>query len=181
MANTEPGDGDFLMRWSQRKAQARAGAEPPEPEAEPEPVVGQESAEGEAAPPLTDAEMPPLESLDQRSDYSGFLSPGVSETLRRKALAKLFHSPAFNVTDGLDDYAEDFTQFVPLGNLVTAEMRHRMEQTAKRLLEGDEEAGQAVAARARDDAPADTQADDGPAPADAAEAAIAPDDNGDPA
>jgi hypothetical protein len=82
--------------------------------------------------------MPPLESLDADSDYSGFLSRGVSEALRRKALSKLFRGAHFNVTDGLDDYAEDFTKFAPLGDIVTADMRYRMEQAAKRLL-GDED------------------------------------------
>ena len=179
MANTEQGDGDFLARWSQRKAQARTGVEPPEPATEPVPTAAHEPAEPEVAPALTDADMPPLESLDERSDYSGFLSPGVSEALRRKALAKLFHSSAFNATDGLDDYAGDFTQFAPLGNLVTAEMRHRMEQAARRLLEGEDEARGTLVARPEDDAPAQTDGDGGQAPATLAEAAMAPEDKGD--
>ncbi len=82
---------------------------------------------------LTDSDMPPLESLGPDSDYSGFLSRGVSEALRKKALARLFRSPAYNVVDGLDDYAEDFTKFAPLGDLVTADMRHQLEQRLKRL------------------------------------------------
>ena len=82
--------------------------------------------------PLTDADMPPVESLHFDSDFTGFLSPEVSEDLRRLALRKLFHSPALNVVDGLDEYADDFTKFEPLGNLITADMRHQMEQMAER-------------------------------------------------
>ena len=81
--------------------------------------------------------MPPLESLGPDSDYSGFLSRGVSEALRRKALARLFRSPAYNVVDGLDDYAEDFTKFAPLGDIVTADMRHQLEQRLKRLADAE--------------------------------------------
>ena len=81
---------------------------------------------------LTDADMPPIESLDEDSDYSGFLSPGVSEELRRRALRKLFFSAAFNVRDGLDDYDDDFTSFEALGDMVTADMKHQKEVEAER-------------------------------------------------
>ncbi len=79
--------------------------------------------------------MPPVESLDEHSDYRGFLSPKVSEDLRRLALRKLFHLPMFNIRDGLDDYDEDFRTFEPLGNIVTADMRHRVEMEQRKLKE----------------------------------------------
>ena len=82
----------------------------------------------ETANEKTDADMPPIESLDENSDYSQFLSPKVSQTLRSVALRKLFHMAGFNVRDGLDDYDEDFTHFEPLGNTITADMRYRMER-----------------------------------------------------
>ena len=69
------------------------------------------------------------------SDYSGFLSQGVSEELRNKALRKLFLSPQFNVVDGLDDYCEDFTSFELLGDVITADMRHELEMEAERAKE----------------------------------------------
>ena len=122
-----PGDAPFLTRWSKRKLeqeQLQAGAS-----REFEPI---EADSEKALPALTDADMPPLESLDEESDYSGFLSPKVSEALRQQALQRLFRSACFNVCDGLDDYAEDFTRFEKLGDLVTAEWRSRLEQAAKR-------------------------------------------------
>ena len=127
---TPPPDGltetGFWSRWSARKQADREMEERPPP------------VEESAAPPevetrpLTDEDMPPLESLGENSDYSGFLSPEVSDGLRRLALRKLFHGADFNVCDGLDDYAEDFTTFEKLGDLVTADMRFQMEQAVRR-------------------------------------------------
>ena len=88
--------------------------------------------------------MPPLESLDSDSDYSVFMSPGVSEQLRTLALRKLFHLPAFNITDGLNDYDEDYTQFASLGGVVT----HEMKRLLKRELEA-QAAPEAQAVRRR--------------------------------
>jgi hypothetical protein len=105
--------------------------------------------EQEASLP-TDADMPPVESLTEDSDYSGFMSPKVSESLRRIALRKLFHSSAFNICDGMDDYDEDFTSFEKLGDIITADMKHSMEMEARKKMElaqsedgqDDETAGQ---------------------------------------
>lgn len=113
----------FLSRWSDRKIQAK--------EAKRSSRKTEESSVPDREP--SDADMPPLESLDERSDYSGFLSAKVSPELRRLALRKLFHSPAFHVRDGLDDFDEDFTRFAELGDSVTQEMKHRLEVDAKRL------------------------------------------------
>ena len=83
----------------------------------------------------TDADMQPIESLQPDSDYAAFLSPKVSEKLRRMALRKLFQLPHFNICDGLDDYAEDYRNFAPLGDIVTADMRHRLERELEALKE----------------------------------------------
>ena len=125
-------DEAFLSRWSRRKQASKL------------PVEARADATGEAEerdePALTDDDMPSLETLDENSDYGGFFSPKVSEALRQQALQKLFLSQAFNVCDGLDDYAEDFTQFEKLGDVITAELRHRLEQEAKRAAEKAEAA-----------------------------------------
>lgn len=103
----------FVARWSRRKREAGgATRETDEPDkTHPGRDLEPHSTAVETAEELSDADMPPLASLGPDSDYSGFLSPGVSEELRRLALRKLFHSPIFNVTDGLDDYDDDFTSF----------------------------------------------------------------------
>lgn len=116
---------DFISRWSQRKSEAR------EKQAEPPAKPADEVAAEE--PVLTDADMPPIESLDQDSDVSGFLSPGVSENLRRMALRKMFHGAKFNITDGMDDYAEDYSVWEPLGDIVTCDMKFAMERMKEKL------------------------------------------------
>ena len=89
-------------------------------------------AEEPAEKELTDEDVPPLDSLGPDSDYSDFLSSDVSPKLRREALRKLFSSDKFNVTDGLDDYAEDYSRHTPLGDIVPAEMRARLAAVAAR-------------------------------------------------
>lgn len=81
----------------------------------------------------TDDDMPPLESLDENSDYGQFFSPKVSESLRKAALRKWFSSTMFNVRDGLDDYDEDFRTFAGLGDIITADMRTQAERKAQQL------------------------------------------------
>ena len=117
-------DGEaFYSRWSRRKQDA-------DKQHDQTPVADPEVESTPAAPPLCDGDMPAIESLDAESDYSGFLSPEVSDRLRRLALRKLFHAASFNVRDGLDDYDEDFTQFDKLGGLITSDMRHQLERLA---------------------------------------------------
>lgn len=110
-----------LARWSNRKARARDG-EIRTPAGD-HPV--EEDDRDDRQPHKRDEDMPPVDTLDESSDVSGFFSPEVSEKLRNAALRKFFHSPAFNVVDGLDDYDDDFTGFTALGDIVTADMRHR--------------------------------------------------------
>ena len=112
----------FAERWSRRKQEAGSeDADPPVqtrlPEAE---------AATEPAPELTDDDMPPIDSLDERSDYAAFLSPGISEYLRAQALRKLFQLPGMHLRDGLDDYDDDFTQFRELGKTITHEMQRML-------------------------------------------------------
>ena len=124
----------FLSRWSRRKQEDNEGPQD-EPAASDE-LVDDTIAEEVYLP--DDSDMPPIESLDVDSDYSGFMSPKVSEGLRILALRKLFHGEAFNIRDGLDDYDDDFTSFAKLGNIVTAEMRRQMERV-KEAMDSDDE------------------------------------------
>ena len=161
--NDEEGEG-FLSRWSQRKAAAREGIELqddpelpdlPPPAADTDDVPATVDADTDDAAPPT--ELPPLESLDENSDYSAFLNEDVSPDVRQKALRKLFQSPKFNVRDGLDDYDLDYTNPELLGDIVTAEMRYRIkaeiERLARKALEEDAAEETAVAATAADGEP----------------------------
>ena len=113
----------FYARWSRRKMESKTDLDIVE-----ESVSSEQNADEEpAVPALTDADMPALETLHDDSDNSGLLSPKVSDKLREIALRKLFHSKAFNIVDGLDDYDDDFITALPLGDIVTADMRHQAE------------------------------------------------------
>lgn len=74
-------------------------------------------------PLLSDADMPPIESLNAHSDISDFLNKGVSAALRRAALRHVFQQPEYNIRDGLNDYDGDYTVFEPLGDTVTSDMK----------------------------------------------------------
>ena len=142
----DTGDESFLGRWSRLKAEAREreASPPPVPDApgSAEPPAANPQASPDTPPPVV--ELPDLEQLDQDSDYSAFLTPGVDAALRKRALRKLFSSPKFNVFDGLDTYRDDFTSFPPLGDVVTADMRHHLERLARELLAGTEDAQSSV-------------------------------------
>lgn len=152
----------FVQRWSRRKAEAS------EPEADRAGAPAASSAPPAAAPAkvLTDADMPPIESLNERSDFSMFLSPGVSEELRRLALRKLFRLPEFNQRFELDGEYYDCANLEPLGSIITYDMREEMKRAAEKLAQtlGDAEAPRPVdAAAASASAPGAAPRDDPPA------------------
>lgn len=145
---TESGDGEpFLNRWARRKRVARAGGEA-DPAVNESPMEGQEitdaagAGEDSQAPELTDEDMPTLDSIDENTDMSGFFSPKVTQAVKKVALRKFFHSPAFNIVDGLDDYDEDFRNFAALGDIVTSDMRGMMERETERAREAMAKDGQ---------------------------------------
>lgn len=72
--------------------------------------------------------MDSLDANDKTANFKAFLADGVSEALKKQALRKLFSAEVFNIRDGLDDYDDDYTKFTPLGDTVTADMRHQMER-----------------------------------------------------
>ena len=125
-------DGSFLHRWSRRKHEHAKQAEikaPVQAPADARPVV-------ESTDPQ---KVPDVDTLDENSEVSMFFSEQVSETLKRQALRKLFHMEKFNFCDGLDDYAEDYTLFEPLGNTITAHQRLQEERKSINQLVSDEE------------------------------------------
>ena len=145
----------MLARWSRVKHNARkeaqiAAAQPAAAKATPAPA--------ESEPPLTDADMPPLETLTSDSELAPFLSRGVSDSLKRKAFRKIFLGGQFNIRDGLDDYDEDFTHFTALGDVVTTEYRRWRERYDK--IEEKQQAEAAAAETKSEAATSDTRRDD---------------------
>ncbi|MBX2823099.1 MAG: DUF3306 domain-containing protein, partial [Gammaproteobacteria bacterium] len=110
-------------------------------------------------PLLTDEDMPALESLQKDSDVSMFFNRGVSRELRKAALRKLFSLPGLNITDGLNDYDEDYTTFEPLGDIVTSDMRFHAERKA-RLAEEEEARLRAEAEATESDSAEQIETDD---------------------
>ena len=140
-SDTESADGDaFLSRWARRKAVARTGGDP-------DAAAGDSSLEAdelanavpadedEQVTEPTDEDMPPVSSIDENSDMSGFFSPKVTQAVKKAALKKFFHSPIFNIVDGLDDYDDDFRNFEALWDIITSDMRGQMEREAERARE----------------------------------------------
>jgi hypothetical protein len=137
---TQAKDEGLLARWSRRKQQSTLESQQDDPgrELQTQELANQEinqinraepgsADELEEVPVLTDADMPPVDTLTEESDFSGFMSSGVSDELRNLALRKLFGAPSFNIRDGLDEYDEDYTYFEKLGDIVTADMKHQIE------------------------------------------------------
>lgn len=84
---------------------------------------------------LTDADMPDVESLDENADLACFMAAKVSRALRMKALTKVFHSAKFNQVCLCAEYADDYTAFAPLGEVVPHELRQAIMREAARLCE----------------------------------------------
>lgn len=142
---TEQRDEGFITRWSRRKHVATAGTTDKPLEGSRDDLLVEEELIVESSGIVaaeedfpTDSDMPPVESLDEDSDYSGFMSPKVSDELRNLALRKLFLGGSFSSRDGLDDYDDDFTSFEKLGDIITAEMRYQMKRVKDALNDGDE-------------------------------------------
>ncbi|MDE0308887.1 MAG: DUF3306 domain-containing protein [Acidiferrobacterales bacterium] len=142
-----------LHEWSRRKAQEReesGRSDPPQPDEmqESRDIVQTEGTDDNReeveAEEKTPVDLPSLESLDDDSDYSVFMSDEVDESIRKLALRRLFKAAVFNVRDGLNDYDDDFTTFEELGDIVTSDMKYhaerkKAEEEARRKLEAETE------------------------------------------
>lgn len=176
----ERSDESFMKRWSRRKQVATEDdpntleiAEKTAPLSEPElseaaqgggadlnpgnlhqqaevADTGATSDSEELEPLLTDEDMPSLDTITADSDVSPFFNRGVSGTLRKAALKRLFGLPSFNIRDGLNDYDEDYTQFEPLGDIVTSDMRFQAERKARLAAQAEEDAKLAETSEAAD-------------------------------
>lgn len=110
----------FLSRWSRLKSEARE---------EPDHEAPEKNDESKPAP-----ELPSIEDLNYDSDFKAFMDKRVDQRLRRLALKKLFKDPHFNIPDGLDDYAEDYTLLEDLPEDMVA-----LQQHARRVLFGPDD------------------------------------------
>jgi hypothetical protein len=148
----------FLARWSRLKRRRAA-----------------EAALAEVTPPAAPADapapqLPPVEDLTLESDFKDFMHDKVEETVRRAALRKLFHDPHFNVRDGLDVYADDYTKLEKLPPEMVGRLRAARRALGLDVPEATEADGEPLAqppAAAQPAPPQDAQAAREPAPGDA--------------
>ncbi|MDX5444626.1 MAG: DUF3306 domain-containing protein [Zoogloeaceae bacterium] len=137
-------EGGFLSRWSRRKR----GLEVEEPAVQPAaPVAVATAAEpgvdddpidprtGKRMSELTDEDMPDVETLTADSDVSMFMAKNISAALRMRALNKIFMSPKYNVYCLCAEYAEDYTNFTPLGDVVPHDLKSAIAREAGKLYE----------------------------------------------
>lgn len=119
----------FYARWSQNKLASSRNDSLPQKSDELQQVS--DGAEQKGSVPVDESvetTLPPIETLTEHSDLKDFMSSQVADELRLRALHKVFHTSKFNVCDGLDDYAENYRIFEPLGNIITADLRHQLER-----------------------------------------------------
>lgn len=129
----------FIQRWSQRKRQQHAATTEP-------PLTQDETPTHMAAPepPVSEEDLPSIESLHEDSEVSMFLGEGISETLQRRALRTLFQMGKFNVCDGLDDYADDYSVFQPLHDVLKAQQHLRDMSEQLKQMQTDETAAPGI-------------------------------------
>lgn len=110
-------DEHFLRRWSRLKqspeTDSLASTEP------------EQAAESEAA---IASQVQPESSDVAQQDMPLWQQPGADPSEKREALRALFRKPKFNVTDGLDEYDNDYNYhaFASLGSVVTHEMKRML-------------------------------------------------------
>ncbi len=125
-------EGGFFSRWSQRKQAVKAGLvaedrvekklqEPVQTKAAPLATAHQAAAESKAEP----VKLPTLADVEQltpQSDFSSFMTQGVTPEVRNAAMKKLFTDPHYNVMDGLDIYIGDYNTPDPMPAGMLAKM-----------------------------------------------------------
>ena len=125
-------EGGFFSRWSQRKQAVKLGlaeeekpqpknTEPVQSKAAPLATPHQDAADNKAEP----VKLPTLADVEQltpQSDFSSFMSQGVTPEVRNAAMKKLFTDPHYNVMDGLDIYIGDYNTPDPMPAGMLAKM-----------------------------------------------------------
>lgn len=144
----EDGGVPFFSRWSRRKLGRELEA-PTESDARTVPVALATEAEaqtdaarqddpvdartGKRRSELSDEDMPDVDSLKPDADVSMFFGGQVSQSLRMRALAKVFSNPKYNVWCECAEYAEDYNAFLPMGDIVPHDLKQAIVREADKL------------------------------------------------
>ena len=136
--SSNSGDGgNFFSRWSQRKQAVKQGvplADPlptaqitkNQPQSNPlqaaspnSPLANQAGNTEEPAKVLT---LEDVSKLTSESDFTSYMTQGVSPEVRNAAMKKLLADPHYNIMDGLDIYIGDYNTPDPLPEGMLAKM-----------------------------------------------------------
>ena len=148
---SQPGNngdsGNFFSRWSQRKQAVKQGAPlaEPLPTANAQPQTNPLQATTQNAPVATQAgalqkntapnsqsttteepakvlTLEDVSKLTPESDFTSYMTQGVSPEVRNAAMKKLLADPHYNIMDGLDIYIGDYNTPDPLPEGMLAKM-----------------------------------------------------------
>jgi hypothetical protein len=134
-------ESNFFSRWSKRKQAVKLGLA----EEETASVKSKQAAQAPSTPSTPSAplastapanqtpsdnnsgpvKLPSLADVEQltpESDFSSFMTQGVTPEVRNAAMKKLFTDPHYNVMDGLDIYIGDYNTPDPLPASMLAKM-----------------------------------------------------------
>jgi hypothetical protein len=172
---------NFVSRWSRRKRETRDDAHDEATSRAKVPLAGEESASPAqaggisepGAAPVRVEDLPDPDTLTEEADFTVFMNEGVPETLRRRALRRLWRlNPLYANLDGLNDYDLDYTDAAT----VVAGLK-TLYKVGRGIARPDEDSPLAAKDEAgSDETPVLPEAPEDPGPADE-EAAVARDDD----
>ncbi|MEZ8142182.1 hypothetical protein A1OQ_07030 [Enterovibrio norvegicus FF-162] len=83
-------------------------------------------------------DMEDVARLKQGDSAASFLAKGVSAEIKKAALRKLFHTDAYNVLDGMNDYDLDYSNKASLSAEVAASLRQWTKEKIEDVQEGSQ-------------------------------------------
>lgn len=117
-SNSNPGntEGGFLRRWSDRKLQDTVDQ-----------CQEKKHIPGTCNNHIVDKSDEILTS-NRGVEETAVADRNVVKILSSIALARFLHNPESSVLDGMNEYDDDFSYFAPRGDLITQEMKFKLDQ-----------------------------------------------------
>jgi len=137
--------GGFFSRWSQRKQAVKQGAPLAEPLPKPQEIrseprseqrtdqngalaispdkaTGAKDQTAQTPEPVKVLTLEDVAKLTPESDFTSYMTQGVSPEVRNAAMKKLLADPHYNIMDGLDIYIGDYNTPDPMPEGMLAKM-----------------------------------------------------------
>jgi len=129
---------NFLERWSRRKLTKGEPSAVEEQSSHQQPEAAQPANDRSETEPFDPASLPPIETIDAKTDVTAFLRPGVPPELTRAALRRAWTSdPAIRDFIGLAENSWDFNDPQAMhgfGSLDPAEAARLFSQAVEQVL-----------------------------------------------